>query len=139
MSSATNFGVNLTSDRLHPHNLFIIFYVITGRPRFHKPILSNKALCNVGVGACCSSSASCSHLAVMSAFRCCGVWSIRSVRLTQADLSAVLLVDLLRPYGFVFSICSCGALLVVDSPGAVPACGWCSEKSCYFPTIEGLP
>ena len=50
MSSATNFGVTLMSDRLNPCNLFIIFFnVITGHPRFDKSILSNEALCNVGM------------------------------------------------------------------------------------------
>ena len=28
MSSATNFGVTLTSDRLHPRNLFIIIFIL---------------------------------------------------------------------------------------------------------------
>ena len=28
MSSATNFGVTLTSDRLNPRNLFIIFFML---------------------------------------------------------------------------------------------------------------
>ena len=49
MSSATNFGVTLTSDQLHPRNLFNFLFVITGRPRFHKSILSNEAQCNVGM------------------------------------------------------------------------------------------
>ena len=60
----------------------------------------NFCFCVLGwIEACCSSSASCSRLSIMSAFCFCGVWS---VRLTQADLSAILLVDLLRPYGLVF-------------------------------------
>ena len=34
MSSATNFGVTLTSDRLHPRNLFIIFMLLLAVPDF---------------------------------------------------------------------------------------------------------
>jgi len=50
MSSVPNFGVTLTSDRLNTLNfLFNFFMVITSHPQFHKSILSNEALCNVGM------------------------------------------------------------------------------------------
>ena len=50
MSSATNFGVTLTSDRLNPRNFLLLFFmVITSHPRFHKSILPNETLCNVGM------------------------------------------------------------------------------------------